>query len=194
MRQNASVFLSDEPIEQNGASRQHMRHTSDGIAIDHVAIGILRRDGCILLVQQRVPGDSRLYWVLPGGLVEPGELVADALVREVREEAGVQVSTIAELACISQIDRPAELAQTLVFVFEVEQWHGEPASDDPDGEVLHAELVPAAEAIARLAANGGWPGFQGPILAYLKGEARAGTLWLYREVEHRQHLVGALGS
>jgi hypothetical protein len=104
------------------------------------------------------------------------------------------VSTIAELACISQIDRPAQLAQTLVFVFEVGQWQGQPASDDPDGEVLNAELVPAADAIERLAANGGWPGIQGPILAYLKGEARAGTFWLYREVEQRQRLVAALGS
>ncbi len=65
-----------------------MRHTSDGIGVDHLALGILRHEDCLVLVQQQ--GDPNLppYWVLPGGLVEAGELIVDALVREVQEEAG----------------------------------------------------------------------------------------------------------
>ena len=169
-----------------------MRHTSDNVAIDHLAIAILRRDDCVVLVQQQAPGEPRPYWVLPGGLVEAGELIADALIREVREEAGAHVTAIAQLVCLSQIDRPAHQMQTVAFIFEVGQWHGALQSNDPDAETIGAELVPYAEAISRLAANGGWPGIQEPLLAYLHGDARAGTVWFYREDPGGQLLVACV--
>ena len=71
-----------------------MRHTSDGMGIDHLAIAILRRAESVVLVQQQGPDDPYPYWVLPGGLVEAGELITDALIREVWEEAGVQVTAL----------------------------------------------------------------------------------------------------
>ena len=44
------------------------------------------------LVQQRLPGKSRaLLWEFPGGKVEPDETDAQALVREAREELGVEL-------------------------------------------------------------------------------------------------------
>jgi 8-oxo-dGTP pyrophosphatase MutT (NUDIX family) len=169
-----------------------MRHTSDSVAIDHLAIAILRRDDCVVLVQQHAPGIARPYWVLPGGLVESGELIADTLIREVQEEAGAHVTVIAQLVCMSQIDRPAHRMQTVAFIFEVGQWHGALQSDDPDAETIGVELVPYAEAISRLAANGGWPGIQEPLLAYMRGDARAGTMWFYREDQGCQSLVACV--
>jgi 8-oxo-dGTP diphosphatase len=169
-----------------------MHHTSGTIAIDHVAIAILRRDDCMVLVQQQTPDIAQPYWVLPGGLVEAGELVVDALIREVQEEAGAHVTAIAQLVCLSQIDRPAQQMQTVAFIFEVGQWHGALQSNDPDAEAISAELVPCAEAISRLAANGGWPGIQEPLLAYLRGEARAGAVWFYREDLDGQSLVACV--
>ena len=121
--------------------------------------------------------------------MEAGELIADALIREVQEEAGAHVTAIAQLACLTQIDRPAHQMQTLAFIFEVEQWHGALQSNDPDAETISAELVPCDEAIRRLEANGGWPGIQAPLLAYLRGDARAGTVWFYREDLGGQSLV-----
>lgn len=49
--------------------------------------------GATVLVQQRPPGKKQaLLWEFPGGKVEPGESDADALVRECREELGVEAS------------------------------------------------------------------------------------------------------
>ena len=166
-----------------------MCHTSDGIVIDHLAIAILRHEDSVVLVQQ-LGDDNEPFWVLPGGLVEAGELIADALMREVLEEAGVQVTMIAQLACLIQMDRPDHQSQTLLFAFEVGAWHGTLRSNDPDGEILAVELVPLAEAICRLAGKGGWPGMQTSLLTYLRGDVPAGTIWCYREDATGQHLVG----
>jgi len=55
-----------------------------------VAAVVVRDDGCVLLVRRgREPGKDR--WGLPGGLVELGETLAQALRRELREECGIEV-------------------------------------------------------------------------------------------------------
>ncbi|QYC38182.1 CTP pyrophosphohydrolase [Nonomuraea coxensis DSM 45129] len=51
--------------------------------------GVVIEDGRILLLDQDT-GDGR-SWSLPGGKVEPGEPIGDALVRELREETGLDV-------------------------------------------------------------------------------------------------------
>jgi 8-oxo-dGTP pyrophosphatase MutT (NUDIX family) len=160
--------------------------------IDHLAIAILRQADQIVMVQHRTPNDHQPYWVLPGGLVEAGEFIKDALIREVQEEVGVRVIEIGALAGISQIHRPACNEQTLAFVFEVVQWQGVFQCQDPDGKVYGVELVDLVEAIHRLQQNGGWPGVQTPLLAYLRGDVPAGTMWFYCEEPDGQRQLGVL--
>ncbi|WP_327376583.1 NUDIX hydrolase [Streptomyces sp. NBC_01216] len=51
--------------------------------------GIVIEDGKVLLLNQDTDGPRT--WSLPGGKVEDGETLEDALVREMREETGVEV-------------------------------------------------------------------------------------------------------
>lgn len=56
-----------------------------------VAVSAVVRRGDDLLLVRRARGPAAGRWALPGGRVEPGERLADALVREVREETGLEV-------------------------------------------------------------------------------------------------------
>ena len=48
---------------------------------------VLRREGRILLIRQEKPGKE--YWMLPGGGVDAGETLLQALKRELAEECGI---------------------------------------------------------------------------------------------------------
>ena len=57
-----------------------------------VAVGVLIRDDGSFLLAQRPEGKAMAgYWEFPGGKLEPGESVFDAMVREFEEELGLQV-------------------------------------------------------------------------------------------------------
>jgi ADP-ribose pyrophosphatase YjhB (NUDIX family) len=52
--------------------------------------GIVIEDGRLLLLNQDTPNTGR-SWSLPGGKLEEGETLAGALVREMKEETGLDV-------------------------------------------------------------------------------------------------------
>ena len=55
------------------------------------ATAALIEDGSILLVEQRVTESLDRGWSLPGGRLEPGETLEACVIREVKEETGVDV-------------------------------------------------------------------------------------------------------
>ncbi|WP_172294916.1 NUDIX hydrolase [Pseudoruegeria sp. HB172150] len=60
------------------------------------ALAVLPHQGQLLLVRRKNPPDAGL-WGYPGGKVDWGETVADAALRELREETGVSAEAISQL-------------------------------------------------------------------------------------------------
>jgi 8-oxo-dGTP diphosphatase len=61
---------------------------------------VVGKDGRVLLIRRAAP-PGRGQWSLPGGKVEPGETPSAAVVREVREETGLDVRVIDELGVVT---------------------------------------------------------------------------------------------
>ncbi len=57
-----------------------------------VSAGIVIEDGRVLLSRRKAGGHLAGAWEFPGGKVEPGEDPRGALVRELREELGIDVT------------------------------------------------------------------------------------------------------
>jgi mutator protein MutT len=66
--------------------------------------GVVIRDGRVLLIR-RGKEPLRGRWLVPGGTVELGETLAQAIVREVREETGLEVAPLEVLTVFDHIDR-----------------------------------------------------------------------------------------
>ncbi|MFB0559870.1 MAG: NUDIX domain-containing protein [Candidatus Lokiarchaeia archaeon] len=56
------------------------------IAVDAIIV----KDGCVVLIKRKNP-PFRDHYALPGGFVEIGEYVEEAVVREAKEETGLEV-------------------------------------------------------------------------------------------------------
>ena len=88
-----------------------------------VAVGVLIRSDDSFLLTSRPEGKAYAgYWEFPGGKLEVGETIAQALARELQEEIGITIED-----CMSwkteQIDYPHALVQ-LNFC-KVRRWSGE---------------------------------------------------------------------
>lgn len=66
--------------------------------------GVVIHEGKVLLIR-RGKEPLRGRWVVPGGTVELGETLEEALVREMREETGLTVAPVAFLTLFDRIQR-----------------------------------------------------------------------------------------
>ncbi len=73
--------------------------------IQPVIVGIIRKNGKYLLTRRndvdpedKVFGDNSNRWQIPGGGLEFGESVEECLLREIKEEAGVDIEIISMIS------------------------------------------------------------------------------------------------
>ena len=101
--------------------------------LDAVGAVVLRADGQVLVVR-RGKAPSKGAWTLPGGRVELGETREAAIEREVREETGLEVRAVLEVAVVP-IDREG-------FSYAIHEYLCVPRGD----EMSFAALTPGDDA------------------------------------------------
>ena len=141
-----------------------------------VVVALIRHGDEVLLVKQQGDDEATPGWSVPGGVVEDGELLTDALKREVREETGIEVLSVGPLEYIVNFEHDG--GQSIAMAFNVMEWRGTPKPDDPDGLVTDCRFVPLPEAI-KLVQSVPYRMMREPLLAYLNGDAVRGMLWEY---------------
>ena len=112
-----------------------------------VGVGaVIMHEGKLALVRRGVEPDKG-KWSIPGGVVELGEKVRDAVIREVREECGLDIEIV--------IDTPMDVLDSLVtdedsrlkYHYVLLQFLARPRGGTlkPSSDVLEARWVPLEE-------------------------------------------------
>jgi 8-oxo-dGTP diphosphatase len=113
---SASVLKADPHLPRQGQAER---------PVVDVAVGVLLRPGGDFLLTTRPAGKVYAgYWEFPGGKLEPGETVEQALARELREELGIDVNPGDARRWREQlVDYPHALVR--LHFCQVRAWRGE---------------------------------------------------------------------
>jgi 8-oxo-dGTP diphosphatase len=117
-----------DTVEGRHGQNARMPTSSQGAAPAHIVTAFLRDGNRVLLCHRSAR--RRRYpdvWDLPGGHVDPGELPGASLVRELREELGIDIAP--------PVGPPMHEIHADTFdmqIWLIETWTGTPANVAPD--------------------------------------------------------------
>ena len=94
-------------------------------SVELTVLCLIHKNGKYLL-QDRIKNDWKGY-TLPGGHIEPGESIVDAVIREMQEETGLTIRH-PHLCGVKQF--PLEEGRYIVFLFETEEFEGDLCSSE----------------------------------------------------------------
>ncbi len=128
---------------------------SAGKKIIEVSAALIFRGGKLLITQRHARAHLGGLWEFPGGKREPGETFEQCLIREIREELGVEIS-VADLFEEIAHDYPEKSVHLKFFIGKLFSGEPQPLDCAAVNWVSRAELTdfefPAADAqlLARL--------------------------------------------
>ena len=121
--------------------------------VTEVAAGILLDSEGRYLLGQRPEGKPYAgYWEVPGGKIEVGESVFDALKRELQEELGIDIESSEELVVLEH-DYPHAYVRLHVSI--IRKWTGTPKGCE--GQALSWQLLSDALPTVEPLLPAAWP-------------------------------------
>ncbi|MCC2644394.1 MAG: mutT [Burkholderiales bacterium] len=96
--------------------------------------GVLQNGSYVFMSSRPAGKIYALNWEFPGGKLEVGETIAQALIRELKEEIGIDVS-VDDCVPFTFITQSYADINVELHVLKVNKWRGEPCS--LEGQELH---------------------------------------------------------
>lgn len=106
-----------------------------------IVSALIEKDGGYLLIKE-VLESGKEYWILPGGGVEYGETLEEALKREIKEEVNLDIE-ILKFLHFKEHQRLEFDYHTIIFFFKVKSLHNNLILED--GKVLEAKFFAPKE-------------------------------------------------
>ena len=154
-----NIEISNELFNQFTSLKEHFNFPSDAEFIEFcldtiqgrywlAVSAIVTRDDEILMVGNDY-GKEDLVWNLPGGAVDLGEDLLQAVARELHEETGITALEIGPLSWVVQGVLKGDRPFIIVFAFEITAWEGEVSVnyEVDQGDVQQAKFVLFEDAV-----------------------------------------------
>jgi mutator protein MutT len=114
------------PADESRLNSERFSQNESSVTMVTVVAALIEQNGRILICQRSRAGSFPLSWEFPGGKVEAGETLTEALAREIKEELGVACAVGAErYRARHRYSQQPDLADGLELVFFSAQISGE---------------------------------------------------------------------
>lgn len=122
-----------------GYDRDYLIDKQDGVSI------AVRIGESVLMLDIKRPGQSSPSLEFPGGGVDAGEALAAAAERELFEETGLEISTLAEVGCIAPLPGYVSERVTLFTAIVDSEYSSRFNAGAGHEGIVRSHLVPIAE-------------------------------------------------